>query len=472
MTIGTGGIIMDTCRVISSSSHGMMSILLLVILMTGCASTNRELKEHPFKVDASMVVKDVYKIGDQLTPGLPASTYSPNDPEVISYIRLNNVTGSHYLRWEWYDPWGRLYESSNSYPIHVSEGNFIEDLRAVHKISVKGEKAQKIPGKWTVYVYYDNDRIAGNSFEIEAPAVASAPSVPIAPVLAVPVPLITDEFPLIADIDTDIPQTSMYNPDAVAVVIGNRKYKNKDIPEVKYAQNDARTMKEYLVKVLGYGESNVILKLDATKADFEQFFGIRGNHEGEIFDRIKPGRSDVFVYYSGHGAPDINVKNPRPYFVPSDCSSSKYHLNGYPVDLLYENLAKLEAKSTTVVLDACFSGSTNTGKQLIEGSVFGIKVDNPAIAKANAICITSSEGDQISSWYDEKHHGLFTYFFLKGLRGEADKNRNRVLTYEELYEYVSDRADGVPYWAKILHHGRKQTPTMQGVLVSKPLVKY
>lgn len=464
--------IMDTGRDILSSSHGKLSILLLLILAAGCASTNRELKDHPFKVDSSMVVKDVFKIGDQLTPGLPSSKFSPNDPEVISYIRLNNVTGSHYLRWEWYDPQGRVYETSKSYPIHVSEGNYVEDLRAIHKISLKGERAQKIPGKWTVYVYYDNNRIAGNSFEIEAPAVTSTPSVPVAPALAASVPLSTNEFPLIADIDTDIPQTSMYNPDAVAVVIGNRNYNDKDIPEVKYAHNDARMMKEYLVKVLGYSESNVILKLDAKKTDFEQLFGIRENHEGEVFDRIKPGRSDVFVYYSGHGAPDNNPKNPRPYFVPSDCSSSKYNLNGYPVDLLYENLAKLEAKSITVVLDACFSGSTNTGKQLIEGSVFGIKVDNPTIAKANAICITSSEGDQISSWYDEKHHGLFTYFFLKGLRGEADKNRNRILTYEELYEYVSDREDGVPYWAKRLHHGRKQTPTMQGVIVSKPLVKY
>jgi hypothetical protein len=255
------------------------------------------------------------------------------------------------------------------------------------------------------------------------------------------------------------------------VVIGNRYYRYKEIPEVKYADNDARVVKQYLVKTLGYKESNVIFKLDATKAEFEQIFGIRGNAGGKLHEYVKPGKSDIFIYYSGHGAPDPNTM--KGYFIPSDCDSSRFSLNGYPLDVFYENISKLPARSITIVLDACFSGTTNSGKPLLKSaSPFGIKVANPTVAKGNTISMTSSEGDQISSWYDDKHHGLFTYYFLKGLGGSADKNKDRKLTYDELFKYVSDNTEGVPYMARRLHEGRKQIPTMQGAAVNKVFLQY
>ena len=147
---------MDRDRVLRSSILGMISIMILLsimvllLLLTGCASTNRELKDNAFKLDKSLLVKDVYKYGDKVTPGIPTVKYSAKDSEIISYIKLNNVSGSHYLRWEWYDPQGRLYDTSDNYPISISEGKFVDDLSAVHKISLQGERAQDIPGRWTV----------------------------------------------------------------------------------------------------------------------------------------------------------------------------------------------------------------------------------------------------------------------------------------------------------------------------------
>ena len=444
----------------STFSLCLFFLFSLTFLISGCASSNQESKGRMFKLDKSLLVKEVYQYGDRVTPGIQVSKFTTKDSEVISYIDLKNVEGSHYLRWEWYDPQGKLYETSDNYPISVTEGKYVEDLTATHKITVNGEQAQNIPGNWTVYVYYDNDRIAMNYFTIEAPVAVNTPS-----------PQSSEDIPLVADIDMKIPQTGMHNPDAIAVVIGNRKYKNNDIPEVKYAQNDAIVMKEYLIKMLGYKESNIIFKLDATKAEFEQIFGIKGNYEGQLHDLIKPGKSDVFIYYSGHGAPDIDTS--KGYFVPSDCTSSKFALSGYSLDVFNENISQLKAKNLTVVLDACFSGAISTGKNLIaSASPFYIKVSNPTISKGNAVYMTSCESDQISSWYDDNHHGLFTYFFLKGLRGDAHKSKDAILTYKELYEYVSDNSEGVPYWARYLHQGRKQNPTIQGSVLDKPLVIY
>ncbi|RLB26718.1 MAG: hypothetical protein DRG87_12575, partial [Deltaproteobacteria bacterium] len=267
------------------------------------------------------------------------------------------------------------------------------------------------------------------------------------------------------------PETGMRNPDAIALVIGNRNYQHKDVPSVKFASRDAEVMKQYLMKTLGYREGNILFETDATKARLEALLGIAGNYRGLVHDYIKPGRSDLFIFYSGHGAPDPNTR--KGYFVPVDCDPAKVALNGYSLDTFYENLAKLEARNITVVIDACFSGGSSPGKLLIQNaSPVGIVVHNPAIAREDTIVLASSKGDQISSWYEEKRHSLFTYFFLKALGGSADKNKDDRLTFAEIYEFVSDRAEGVPYWAKRLHGGRIQTPELQGINKQRVLVEY
>jgi len=92
-----------------------------------------------------------------------------------------------------------------------------------------------------------------------------------------------------------------------------------------------------------------------------------------------------------------------------------------------------------------------------------LKIANRVVANNHIAIFTSSHGSQISSWYPEKTHGLFTYFFLKAVSGGADKDRNRQITFKEIYEFVADKAEGVPYWAKRLHGGRVQIPTLQVV---------
>ena len=62
-------------------------------------------------------------------------------------------------------------------------------------------------------------------------------------------------------------------------------------------------------------------------------------------------------------------------------------------------------------------------------------------------------GKQISSWYREKKHSLFTYFFLKALQGNADENNDKQLTISEIETYINEH---VPYQARRID--RQQTP--------------
>jgi hypothetical protein len=51
---------------------------------------------------------------------------------------------------------------------------------------------------------------------------------------------------------------------------------------------------------------------------------------------------------------------------------------------------------------------------------------------------SSSTENQLSNWYPEKKHGLFTFFFLKGLQGAADANGDRRITAEEMEKYLNE----------------------------------
>jgi hypothetical protein len=422
--------------------------LILPLLVFSCSST-KEIKKPPqLTFDYPVLSKAIQYEGTRGVPVNPTAIFSTDDTEAIASLKLKNLSGKHTLRWDWYDPNSKLYYSTGNSPIKVSKGKYRKEATAWHKISIRGEKAAHNPGDWKVRVYLDKEFIASKDFKIQPTLAAVA-----------------------IDVDVNIPKTGMRNPDAIALVIGNRRYHHRDVPKVTFAHRDAEIMRQYLIRTLGYREGNILFESDITKARFEALLGIAGNHHGTLYDYVKPGKSDVFIYYSGHGAPDSNTR--KGFFVPVDCDPSKVVLNGYPLDIFYENLSKLEAKSITVVIDACFSGGTSSGGLLVSSaSPIGIVVNNPAIAKENTIVLASSKGNQISSWYDQKGHGLFTYFFLKALGGSADRNRDRKLTFEEIYEFISDRAEGVPYWAKRLHGGRIQTPDMQGIDKQRVFAEY
>lgn len=253
------------------------------------------------------------------------------------------------------------------------------------------------------------------------------------------------------------------NPYAVAVIIGNRDYKNDDIPSVQFAIQDAKMVKKYLLRTFGYREGNIIFRENATKGTFENIFGSASNYKGKLYDSVTPNKSDIFVYYSGHGAPNIDTK--EGYILPVDGNPDDVSISGYPLELLYGNLAKLQARTITVVTDACFSGNL----VIKEASPVGIILSNPLIELENTMIINSSSGTQLSSWYPEKGHGLFTYYFLLGLTGESNSNDDNQITFNELASYVQEK---VPYMARYLHNGRKQTPMFDAVYKDRVLIRF
>jgi len=268
--------------------------------------------------------------------------------------------------------------------------------------------------------------------------------------------------PVVAEIEENIPEVARKNPDAVAVVIGISNYKSHDIPEVTYAVKGADLVRNYFEKTFGIDKRKVIFATDenASLADFRKIF------EEKLKNYITPGKSDVYIYYQGHGVPDPETK--EAYFVPYDCDPSYAKSTGYPLKEFYSRLAALPAKSLTVILDACFSGASAGGALVKNISPLYMKVKTPVVTMNNAVVFTSSTGEQVSCWYPDKNESLFTYYFLKGLTGDADLDQDGTITNGEMQGYLEQN---VPVEARYLSN-REQTPQMMTKDPGKVLLKY
>ncbi|MFZ2225559.1 MAG: caspase family protein [Candidatus Deferrimicrobium sp.] len=260
------------------------------------------------------------------------------------------------------------------------------------------------------------------------------------------------------DVDRLVPSGEAAGPYDVAIVIGNRDY--RATAPVEFAKNDAAIVKEYLLHAFGFKPGNILYEEDATLATFFKLFGTPGNPKGRVSDLVnrKPGVASVFVYYSGHGAPDPN--SGEAYLVPSDGEPDYLSSGGYRLRTLYKNLGALPARTVTIVLDSCFSGKSGDGKTLFKNISPGVLVPKGAYqAPANALLIASARENQVSNWYPEMHHSLFTYYFLKALQGDADVNEDRAITVGELRRYLSEN---VPIEARA-RTSRDQDPVIQGM---------
>jgi hypothetical protein len=273
---------------------------------------------------------------------------------------------------------------------------------------------------------------------------------------------------LSVDVETNIPTTPMDRPDAVAVVMGIRSYPSEGVPDVKYARRDARIMREYLTQTLGFREENILPRNPDGRMTYAE---MRTLVQQKLPSYVKEA-SAVFVFYSGHGAPTTG-ENRQGYLVPSDTDPNFVSdANAYALKDFYADLSGVGAKSVTVVLDACFTGQTGSGEMMIrQASPSVLSVENPFLSIENGTAFLASSTEQVANWYPEKKHGMFTYFFLKGLRGAANQNGNRRLTVAEMEAYLGDTNDGVPYYSRRVHQ-RKQTPQVVAQDKDRVLVQY
>ena len=240
------------------------------------------------------------------------------------------------------------------------------------------------------------------------------------------------------------------NKNAYAIVIGIEQYRQK-LPKADFAVADAKMVTEYLTKLMGYPEENIVTLTNeyATKSDFEKYF------ERWLLNNTEKD-STVFVYYSGHGAPD--PKNGGAYLVPYDGDPSFIAETGYSLKRMYDALGKLPAKEIIVALDSCFSGAGGRSVIAKGARPLVMNLQNNVVLSKHITSMAAASGDQFSSTYDEKGHGLFTYYMLKGIKYEDVIKQDGSIAISDLFDYLKPQVERVAR----KQYNNEQTPQLIG----------
>lgn len=254
---------------------------------------------------------------------------------------------------------------------------------------------------------------------------------------------------LTSDVDRNIPRNPEVNDKTFAVIIANENYTL--LPAVPYALNDGSIFSEYCHLTLGIPRKNIHFVKDATlnnmRAEIDWIQQIACAYEG---------KARVIVYYAGHGIPDEKTRTS--YLLPVDSYGSNV-LTGYNLSDLYAALSKYPTFSTIILLDACFSGAQRNGEMLVSARSVAIrsKVETP---NGNLVVLSAAAGDETAYPYQEKKHGMFTYFLLKKLQ-----ETNGDAHLGEIAEYVKEQVQK----CSLVENLKGQTPT---IISSRKIMTY
>ena len=84
-----------------------------------------------------------------------------------------------------------------------------------------------------------------------------------------------------------------------------------------------------------------------------------------------------------------------------------------------------------------------------------ISIVEEEVPFSNITIFNSASGAEFSSDFDEVGHGLFSYFLMKGLEGEADANNDRQISTMELHEYIFNNVS-----SQSINLGLAQNPSL------------
>ncbi|MFY8125563.1 MAG: caspase family protein, partial [Hydrogenophaga sp.] len=245
---------------------------------------------------------------------------------------------------------------------------------------------------------------------------------------------------------------------AVAIIIGIQDYSR--VPKAEFASNDARVFYDYAIRGLGVRPENIKILLDQEASDI----GILSAFKNWLPLKTRKGQTDVYVFFSGHGLPSDDGSNL--YMLPYGVDRQFLDRTAIKQSELIASLQAVSPRSVTMFMDACYSGQIRTGETLL-ASARPIAIQSKASSfPSNFNVISASAPDQLASSSPDLKHGVFSYFLMKGMEGEADENRDGNITMAEMQSYLKEYVG-----KKAMSLNRTQVPQLTGdqsrVLVSR-----
>jgi len=236
--------------------------------------------------------------------------------------------------------------------------------------------------------------------------------------------------------------------DAVAIIIGIADYKS--LPKADFANDDARVFYDYAIRALGVKPENIKLLVDGDADEVAILKAFRTWLPSKV-----RSSTDVYVYYSGHGYPVENGNGL--YLLPQRADREFIARTSIQLQEINADLQAAKPKSVTIFMDACYSGQARNGETLVASARPIVPKVDKKLFPDNFTVITASQADQWSSSSPELKHGIFSYYLMRGMEGEADANKDGKITLGEMQAYLSEN---VGRQAAMM--SRKQEPQLIG----------
>ncbi len=230
---------------------------------------------------------------------------------------------------------------------------------------------------------------------------------------------------------------SLKRPKIWAVIIGVSSYSH--MPALRYADNDAFHLARFLQSPEGGAvpdeQLRILIDEDATRES------ILVTME-EIYGQAEP-EDMVMLYFSGHGQ--------KGCFLPIDFDGFNNRLYHYEINDIFNSC---KAKHKVFLADACHSGSYALAARGEVDDMVGRFYDGLKDSAPGTALILSSKPEETSLESLKVRQGVFSYYLLKGLKGEADYNFDGIVMLQELYKYLSENVSSYTNY--------RQTPVLKG----------
>ena len=235
----------------------------------------------------------------------------------------------------------------------------------------------------------------------------------------------------------------------VALIIGIENY--VDSPDATFANLDAKYFFDYARKGFGVNKNNINLLVD------EQATFVKTNKALTkwLRSKVKSGQTELIIFFAGHGLASNDGK--ELYLLPQDSDPDLLSRTALSRTELFQEIISLNPKNVTIFLDTCYSGVSRDEKTLLASARPVRIVADKQSTPNNFTIFSASQLDQISSGLEEAKHGIFSYYLMKGLEGQADTNKDNNITNGELLAYMDTNIS-----QKASELGRSQNPSLSG----------
>ncbi|TLY21897.1 MAG: hypothetical protein E6K68_04800 [Nitrospirae bacterium] len=227
-----------------------------------------------------------------------------------------------------------------------------------------------------------------------------------------------------------------------ALVVGLGGYREESLPRLTHARRDAEIVAKHLTALAGFPSENVRVLMDERAL----LVDLQDTIEDWLPQRANPS-GIVFVYLVGNAV--LNAEGTDIILMPYEGRPDLLR-RGYSLNRLQEVLARLPSRLNLVFADLSFPAGDEKGDapQL----PWGARKDGD---KRRTVLIGSSSTNGPSLAWEAGHHGLFTYHFLKAIRGQGDADNSGWVDLGEIIAYLREQ---VPKGAAELN--KQQVPAV------------